>query len=655
MSRKSHHNALPNGTHLLWYEVIRVLGKGGFGITYLAKDTNHDQLVAIKEYLPAGIGTREQGKRDVQPNSSADEATFKWGLDRFLKEAQVLARFKHPSIVKIQSFFKDANTAYMVMDYEQGEGLNAILKRRKTLTQREVSHILPPILDGLETLHNADYIHRDIKPPNILIRKKTNTPVILDFGSARQAITGQSNEMTSLLSLGYSPFEQYDSSGANQGPWSDIYALAGVLYRIICGRKPVDAMVRANARLRNQNDPLMPAIEVGKGRYSETFLKAIDRGLAVMEQDRPQSINVWRTMLLGAYGTLQDSDIVAADKPHTEDKKPAATPPSKNQSVPKIKRKAPRKKKNAWRSFISSLDEFGTQLGGNFDKGKKTENIDLDVEENKKSVQERVLVKEPEKPEEVRKPMLMKLHADREAGDVWQEYLTGMSFIWAPTGKFFMGSDREERGRRPDEGPRHEVSLDGFWIGQYPVTWAEWNRVMGDNPRGVYKPAMEKYPVERTDWRDVKQFITRYSGMLQSEYDVRLPSEAEWEYAARGGAETVFFFGDDPSQLKEYAWYLDNACGRPRPVGEKQPNPWGIYDQLGNVWEWTEDWYAAKYYQNSPEANPKGAESGQYRVRRGGCWKSSIAACRPAHRNRVTETTRGNSMGFRIVLRDTQK
>ncbi len=288
-------DCLPAGTGLLWYEIIKVLGKGGFGVTYLARDPNLDQLVAIKEYLPTGRATRAEG-RTIQPNSTADAELFQWGLDRFLQEGRILAQFKHNAIVQVLSLFQDNNTAYIVMAYEEGESLENILKIKKTLSAREIFRFLPALLNGLAKLHQNNYIHRDIKPANILIRKN-GTPVILDFGSTRQAVADKGGEMTSLLSKGYSPFEQYESNSDRQGPWSDIYALAGVLYRCISGEKPPDAALRISSIMRQEADPMAPALERGKGRFPRNFLRSVDKALMVMEKDRPQSIAEWRTML----------------------------------------------------------------------------------------------------------------------------------------------------------------------------------------------------------------------------------------------------------------------------------------------------------------------------------------------------------------------
>lgn len=653
-------DALPPGTRLLWYEILRVLGKGGFGITYLARDTNLDQWVAIKEYLPVGFAVRGRGN-EVLPSSDAQAETYEWGLERFLKEAQVLARFRHSSIVRVLSFFRDSNTAYMVMEYEDGESLESVLKRRKVLPEAELRRLMDPLLGGLETLHNTDYIHRDIKPPNIFIRKD-GSPVILDFGSARQAVAGQQQQMTSLLSLGYSPFEQYDSSGSRQGPWSDIYSMSGVLYRAVTGQKPVDAAVRIAAKLRSEPDPMKSTLELGEGRYSFGFLKAIDKGLMVLETDRPQSIGAWRPLLLGGGQEDEEPSPRAAAPvaaPSSSRDEADQEPETPNTRYTERQDTGPKKKVSTWRSFVSSLNEFGNQL----DPLEKS----LKGRINKKVTSATTLGGRPpslrgddgysdsdEGPEPgvMVEAMPTIARAVRKAGDLWVESLTGMEFVWIPGGTFQMGSAKGEPGRKEDEGPLHEVELDGFWMGKYPVTWMQWKRVMGD-PRGFFTQARANYPVERVLWDDTQNFLRKFARMVGGNYRFRLPTEAEWEYGARAGAQSTFFFGDDIAMLGDYAWFAVNAGGETQPVGLKAPNPWGLYDILGNVWEWTEDWYGEDYYEKSPRKNPRGAPFGEIRVRRGGSWRSSAFACRIAHRNRVGVNTNSNALGFRLVRLDT--
>ena len=282
-------NALPQGHRLQEYELVRVLGFGGFGMTYLGFDHNLDKAVAIKEYLPSDIATRTSDN-SVVPQASQFQDDFEWGLDRFLDEARALARFDHRHIIKVHRFFEAHGTAYIVMEYAEGETLSAFLERKGTLTETELKAILYPLLDGLEVVHRADFLHRDIKPGNIIIRDEDNSPVLLDFGSARQAIGARSRSVTSIITPGYAPIEQYSSRG-DQGSWTDIYALGGVCYSALTGQVPEDATDRV------RNDPLIPVSERCAGQASSGFLSAIDWALAVDEGDRPQSIGVWRTAL----------------------------------------------------------------------------------------------------------------------------------------------------------------------------------------------------------------------------------------------------------------------------------------------------------------------------------------------------------------------
>ena len=163
-----HRNSLQPGYRLHWYLIKKILGQGGFGITYLAEDTNLNQLVAIKEFLPVGLAIRE-GDSSIQPVSGEHGKQFKWGLDRFMSEAQTLAKFKHPNIVRVLTVFPENNTAYMIMEYEHGRGLHEILKEKKTLNEEEINQILLPILDGLEAVHASNFIQVVIRRRNIFL------------------------------------------------------------------------------------------------------------------------------------------------------------------------------------------------------------------------------------------------------------------------------------------------------------------------------------------------------------------------------------------------------------------------------------------------------------------------------------------------------
>ncbi|MBF0436505.1 MAG: SUMF1/EgtB/PvdO family nonheme iron enzyme [Magnetococcales bacterium] len=637
MSSTQFTDALPAGSKILWFEIIQILGKGGFGITYLGRDTNQDQLVAIKEYLPSTFASRTEG-RQVHPNSPSCKDKFEWGLRRFLKEAQILARFRHPAIVRVVSFFRDSNTAYMVMEYVEGEGLDGLLKRKKTLTEQEVRKLLPPLLDGLEVLHNANFIHRDLKPPNILIRRD-ESPVILDFGAARQSV---GDDMTSLLSLGYSPFEQYDSSGERQGPWSDIYAMGGVIYRCISGRKPADAAMRIASRLRNDQDPMKAAVEVGKGRYNPLFLAAVDKALEVLETDRPQSIKEWRTML----GIEPTASVAVVKK--VLSRGPAT---SNDDKAPEVKRK-----KSSWRSFIASINEFSAPAGNLGDKpltSAKTPDSNTPATERRSTT----LAHKTNSGKEIAAPTSAPRTTAGQtapkkipAPKILVEGLTKTEFVKIMGGTFQMGSPAEELGRKSDEGPVHTVTLDTFWLSRIPITWQTWNRIMGDFPKGIFTPDLALYPVERVSWNMVQKFVERLNKYAKGNKLFRLPTEAEWEYAARAGTQTPFPSITDEKELHAFAWYKGNSAEKTQPVGEKRYNPWGLSDMFGNVWEWVEDGYDPHFYQSSPVNNPKGSDTSEKKCLRGGSCRSPAKECRSANRMQASPKLVSKLVGFRLVM-----
>ena len=312
MSPSRHHHALPEGYRLHWYEIDSILGQGGFGITYLARDSNLEQLVAIKEFLPSDLAVRTQDSA-VQPLSGDHTDTYGWGLNRFLTEARTLAKFRHPNIVRVMSVFEANNTAYMVMEYERGESFENMLKFKQVDGEQSLKNILLPLLDGLELVHDAGFIHRDIKPSNVYLRDD-GVPVLLDFGSARLALGVETRTLTSLVSPGYAPFEQYNATRESdkQGPWTDIYALGATMYRAVTGKGPVDAAARANLLLDEQRDPFRPCAQMELEDFSQDFLQAIDRALAFPPGDRPQSVAAWRQLVTAGAVDREASTVAVS-------------------------------------------------------------------------------------------------------------------------------------------------------------------------------------------------------------------------------------------------------------------------------------------------------------------------------------------------------
>ena len=296
-----HVNALPPGTRFEEYRLDAVLGSGGFGITYRAYDTNLDKFVAIKEYLPGEFATRAE-RYTVVPQSSTDAQDYHWGLNRFLDEARTLARFDHPHLNKVYRFFESNGTAYMVLEYVEGETLADKLTRERQLPEEALQRLLDEVLSGLAVMHEAGYVHRDIKPGNLMLREEDGSAVVLDFGAARQAVGQRSKAITSILTPGYAPIEQYDSHADDVGPWSDIYALGMVAYRCISGisdSELPDAVTRGRTQRKGQVG-LTSAVEAGKGQYNAKLLEAIDWAIEVDEEGRPQTVEEWQRALAGS-------------------------------------------------------------------------------------------------------------------------------------------------------------------------------------------------------------------------------------------------------------------------------------------------------------------------------------------------------------------
>ena len=572
-------HALSSGYRIEEYELVRVLGSGGFGITYLGYDHHLDKAVAIKEYLPNDLAVRTDNQSVLPTNppgadldvrrtpvggvpgkahikSTQDKADYEWGLERFLNEAQTLARFDHRHLIRIHRFFRAHGTGYSVMEYAEGETLSEGLQRKGTLTEAELKAILFPILDGLEAVHEADFLHRDIKPSNIVIRED-GSPVLIDFGSARQAVAGKSRSVTAIVTPGYAPIEQYSAKG-HQGPWTDIYGLGAVCYRCLTGEAPGDA----TERLRE--DSLVPASKRCKGKSSASLLDAIDRALQVDEGERPQTITEWGEILSNKTATPAYRGRKDTAKPTTQ---PASSPSqgSKDGLLSKL----------LLTGVVVALVGSGVYWWF----------------------------------AEVRQSA-----AAREAAG---------EMIPIPGDTFRMG-DLSGVGYSMEQ-PVHSVTIRPFRMGKYEVTFAQWDACVADGGCGGYQPDDEGWgrgnrPVINVSWDDAQSFIAWLNGRTEGGY--RLPTEAEWEYAARAGSTTKYHFGNDESQLCRYANHADTSmdsmwrnesCSdgvdkRTAEVGRYQPNGYGIYDMHGNVWEWVEDCWHYNY---------EGAPSD------GGAWTSS--------------------------------
>ncbi|MDB5948410.1 MAG: serine/threonine protein kinase, partial [Massilia sp.] len=284
-------NCLPIGTRLADFEITGVLGEGGFGIVYIAYDHSLQRAVAIKEYMPGALAMRG-ADRGVSLRAERHQETFKLGLKSFINEARFLAQFDHPSLVKVYRFWEQNRTAYTAMQYYEGRTIKQIVADSPELIDEAwCRKILRQILQALEMLYTVKILHRDISPDNIIVQANGDA-VLLDFGSARQIIGDMTKGLTVILKPGYAPVEQYAGDASlEQGPFTDIYALAAVMYFAILKQAPPSSIARMI------KDPVAPLQVQAPHGYSPSFLAAIDKSLAVLAQDRPQSIDQLRDLL----------------------------------------------------------------------------------------------------------------------------------------------------------------------------------------------------------------------------------------------------------------------------------------------------------------------------------------------------------------------
>ncbi len=659
--------ALPAGHQLGEYRIIEALGQGGFGITYRAQDARLNMEVAIKEYLPQNYAGRERDF-SVYPHSDKSREVFTWGLQRFAEEARILAQLRHPNIVRVLRFFDAHHTSYFVMEYEHGRSLEAALRAEKGRPdEAELKAILLPLLDGLQHVHQAGLLHRDIKPDNIYLRERDQTAVLLDFGAARYALSERSKTLTEIVTPGYSPPEQYHRDG-KQGPWSDLYALGAVMYRAISGLEPKEAPARRDAISDGESDPLKSAVEVGKGKYSGAFLQAIDWALKLSGKDRPQSAQAWREALSGGKKIISPSPIQKPiPKPNvlkyaalalvlalggvwgfwdkfqspTQPTPPTATislPPATPDPRIEIERQAREEAERRAREAEAKAQALQQQ----------------EAERQRQAAAAEAEAKRLAEEKARKQPLHKQVFRDCDDGCPEMVYLQG--------GTFQMGSDDGDG----DEKPVHGVTVEAFALGKYEVTLGEFKRfvqatgyagsqVGGEwRCKGFMQPNFsqdDSHPVACVTWLDAVAYTEWLSQKTGKEY--RLPTEAEWEYAARGGTTTKYWWGNDIGRNRANC----DGCGsqwddkQTAPVDSFAANPFGLHDTAGNVWEWSCSEYAP--YKDGKEnacISKNHAGSDGPRVIRGGSWFYVPSGLRSSARiYDYGPSFRFNDVGFRLA------
>jgi formylglycine-generating enzyme required for sulfatase activity len=747
---QEHRNALPAGHEIEGYRIESILGAGGFGITYLATERALGRKVAIKEYLPAGLAVRAAEDMSVHPVSQSSMKDYYWGLERFRQEAETLVNFHHPNIVGVHRFFEANSTAYLVMQFVEGRSLDQILNEQRTLPESEILRFVPPILDGLEQVHRAGFLHRDVKPANIYI-KTDGTPVLLDFSAARQTVELSNAGMTAIVSDGYAPYEQY-GSGGTLGPWTDIYGLGAVLYRCVTGQRPVQAPDRLSAIVNNQRDPLPPPAVVVRGGYAPALLDGIVAALAVFERDRPQTVAQLRAIFAREAG----------DRPSTSRaRKNGASGPSKTPSGPSAGLPAGLAAAQEGRDAISALRRANAvkserRRGGFVTvvavgavvvmvgaagfvlgfRGGNTESAPARAQPERKASAAEPATATPPKPVETAgagpsggagpakpapaapsppvaqppaaqppavpppaapaKPESVGRLPEAPAPKPPQVAVRGFKdcpecpeLVLVPAGRGKIGAGAAEKSRETDDLPvrvvtvgrpfamaRHEVTRDEFAAfveatghraegGCY--SWSESRWVL--NPERSWRnpgfPQTGRDPVVCINFRDAQAYVRWLANKTGKRY--RIPTESEWEYAARAGTESSRPWGEDPADACDYANGTDLAAlRRPNanefdyhdcddghiytaPVGSFRANAFGLHDMIGNAWEWTVDCWVEGAPARPTNGRTAPPEDCGRRAVRGGAWNYTPSYLRSAARLKGAVGVRIYNIGFRVV------
>lgn len=653
-----HRLALPKGTVVNQYKIDSVLGYGGFGIVYKAEHIRLGNWLAIKEYLPQELATRESGT--VHPLGTREQEDFQTGLDRFLAEAKQLVQFeKSPNIVNCQDFIEANGTAYLVMGFEDGLPLSDLIRGRErndqSFSEDELTRIILPLLQGLALVHKQNVLHRDIKPGNIFIRRSDEQPVLIDFGAAKQNFTEHSKSMAPY-SPGYAAIEQVETDG-NLGPWTDIYAIGGIMWRIIAKQNPPQVENRMSAVTRNRPDPMTPALELGKGEYSENLLKAIDKCLCLNEEDRFQSTQDLISCLKG--------EAVASSGSNEKTSSSSAT--SANQPKPK-KTISSDEKSPAIKYAAFAVIALLVLVGGGFAYTSYQENAELrrtaeierqqaeqdalDAADELARIQEEqeaadALAAEVAEQSRIDQENANQAELLRQADLLAQDIAALGRMITIPAGSFQMG-DLTGVGES-DELPVHTVNLDSFEIMEHELSMAQWYACVEAgvcaeiNDQGAGRKELR--PVTNVSWNQAQGYIDWLNQQTGDNY--RLPTEAEWEYAARALSSFQYHWGN----THQCALANLDACGEPgsSEVMSYAANDWGLFDIHGNAWEWVQD-CARNNYNGAPDNGLDWIGTvGCSRILRGGGWDSSAYQGRSSFRNWMPADQSSPSTGFRLV------
>ncbi|MCX6279544.1 MAG: bifunctional serine/threonine-protein kinase/formylglycine-generating enzyme family protein [Bacteroidetes bacterium] len=581
------------------YLILKRIGVGGYSQVWLAEDTKAGNLeIALKIFAPEkGLDSK--------------------GLEVFSKEYSLVFNLNHKNLLIPKHFDEFENSPYLVLPYCRH---GSVFGKIGEMNEQELARFMQQASSALNYLHNQDppIIHQDIKPDNFLIDGNGNY-LLADFGISskiRRTLTKSMGAQASTGTLAYMPPEKF-SADKQIIKAGDVFSLGVTMYELLTGDLPFGdnggLTLKAGAEVPN-----LP------GNFSPELNSLLRSCMSKEPWERPTAEQLEEVAVIflqtGQWSVVGNGAAKPAPEPPKEPKQPRGgrktqpipqpqpQPQPKSQSPPKPGKDKgktpPAKKRNLTPWIIAAavivigivvcIVWFGSKGLTVGSKG-KPDSTDINFE-----------------------------------------------MVFVNGGSFYRGSNDGEA----DEKPVHLVMLGDFYIGKYEVTQKQWREVMGNNPSNF--SGCDDCPVENVSWDDVQEFIQKLNQKTGKSY--RLPTEAEWEYAARGGNKSSGYIYSGSNIVDDVAWYNEDSSSKTHPVGQKQPNDLCLYDMSGNVWEWCSDWYGSDYYQSSPTSNPQGPSSGSYRVYRGGSWFSQAACCIPGYRFRLTPGYHLNSLGFRLAF-----
>jgi formylglycine-generating enzyme required for sulfatase activity len=607
--------ALPRGYRIDEFEILEVIGSGGFAIVYRALDHSLGQERAIKEYLPRALAGRFSSQL-VTVLSKEDEATYQEGLRRFVAEARLLAGINHPAVVRVHRCIEANRTAYMVMDLCAGESLEQRLARGAAFDEAGIRRFLTLLLGGVEVLHARHILHRDIKPSNIFVADD-GSPTMIDFGSARE-VAGSNQAMTAIVTYNYSAPEQWDSTGQfTQGPYSDLYSIGATCYQIVTGRKPNTS----NTRLLR--DTLVPAAEAAAGRYGPALLASIDKALAVDVKARYQAAAEW----------LRDLQA------------PARTGASSRNGGPAV----------AAIAMLVALGAGAWWLLHHHDAGVQQAAVAAGAAAVPAGPAPGTLLRDcPTCPELV-----------AVAAGTFQQGAAGND------------ADKDEMPRHA-VAIAHGLAVGRFevTVSQFrEFVNASGYAFGGDASCGRKHAGVERSwkdpgfaqrddePVVCVSWFDATAYAQWLSKATGRHY--RLPSESEWEYLARAGSERAVPWDDaagacndanllDESYVQRVGTKAVVKCDDQSPFTaagspELRRNAFGVHDALGNAAEWVQDCKTADYSNAPTDGSAVDSPTCQQRVFRGGAFNYPVSEVRFTRREALPPGERKPFIGLRVV------